>query len=213
MAMKVPYPGKFHLHPVCTAAIVLVVIVGGLVTLQQLGADQKTEERWPAFTMVYQAPGSPVSVNGQTSKPRETVSLRWNGPGDWRAETTSADSYEAPIGSVSHTGSWRSFDGTTYTEYDSITGDTFTDNPRGDVMPVGLMHPAMSSVVREQFGGSAAATTVTFAAESCRGSECNGAVQAIAFDHKEGRVVFTTDGIPLETPQGFRVVSINIPQG
>ncbi len=200
-------------HPVCIVSVALVLFAGAFVTLQQTFATN-TSDQWPSLTMAYEAPGSTVSIGDRTLNPRETVSLRWGGLDDWRAEVTAAESFDtgSAVGVVSTLGSWESFDGTTYTRYNSITGQTYTDTPRGDVPPSGMVHPAISGVVRGAYEDQGTAPrSVSFGTDYCLGADCSGSVDAVAFNLGDGgRSVFTAEGIPLELPDGFRVLKLRI---
>ena len=117
-----------------------------------------------------------------------------------------AESFDtgSPVGVVSTEGSWRSFDGTMYTTYNSITGRTRTSTGNGDALVTGLLHPLMSRVIREDYEERGTAPQpFTFPLDQ------GGSVDAVVFDHGGGRRhVFTTDGIPLETPGGFKVLKL-----
>ena len=193
-------------HPVCIVSVALVILAGGLITLQQTFATTDSEH-WPSFTMTYEAPGSPVSLGESTLRPRETVSLRWDGPGDWRMEVTEAESFDtgAAVGIVSTVGSWQSYDGTTFTRYNSITDHTHTSVTPGDALPTGMLHPVMSRAVRGQYVEKGMAPD-----SSTFDLDRGGSVGSVVFDHEgSDKSVFTTTGIPLELPDGFRVVKLD----
>ena len=193
-------------HPACIVSVALVILAGGLITLQQTFATNDGE-LWPSFTMTYETPGSPVSIGERTLRPRETISLRWEGPGDWRAEVTRAESFNtgSAVGTVSTVGSWRSYDGTTFTRYNSITNHTHTSVTPGDALPAGMLHPVMSRAVRGRYVEQG-----TEPDSSTFNLDRGGSVDAVVFDHGGGdRSVFTTKGIPLELPDGFRVLKLD----
>ena len=196
-------------HPVFTVSVVLVILTGAFITLQQSQAtDMSTSDQWPSFTMTYEAPGAAVSIGEQSLQPRETVRFRWGGRGDWRADVIDAESFDtgSAVGVVSTKGSWKSYDGKTLTTYNSVTGGTRTSTGNGDALINGLMHPTMSRVIRDDYEQRGTAPqSSTFPLDK------GGLVDAITFGHGDGsRHVFTAEGIPLETPRGFRVLEFQI---
>ena len=204
---------KLCFQPLFRWAVALIVIAGagGLMAFQLRDAPESGgSDQWPSFTMDYTNQGSAVSVGGQTLNPTEIVHLQWGGPDNWREDTTSAEGFEAPIGVISTAGSWKSFDGVTYTEFNSITGETYVDTPRGDVPPAGIVHPGITSVIREQLGGRESAESIQFEAEICSGSACSESIDALAFVREGRSTVFSSEGLPLEMPGGFRVLRIQM---
>ena len=186
-----------------------VVVIAGLAimlaakpTLPEPPAGFDTN--WPPFTMVYEVPGERFQIEDEVIETREIHRLTWNAPDDWYDETTEADSITLPdlYPPLSSVGSWKSFDGETFTRHFGDTGTTVALSreamtPHAILAPYRIydaVKPYMDDPVTADRSAGSIPVTV------CYRSDCSQGVEAVAIGKVGNPFVFTPRGIPLQAP-------------
>lgn len=201
------------------AAVVGLVAVAATVAISARPSlpdpSASFADSWPPFVMVYEAPGDAVHAGGVTTRPRQVHRLTWNSPTDWYDEVVESDTIELPAdyGSLTYVGSWKSFDGVTYTEFSVPLGHTYTDKTER-AAAVSILSPLMTKDLARSHGLDPATAARTVEADSvivCYRSDCASGRQAVAAGRPEDPFLFTQRGIPLRAPRElFTVLRLEI---
>ena len=172
-------------------------------------------DSWPPFVMVYEAPGDAVHAGGVITRPRQVHRLTWNSPTDWYDEVVESDTIKLPAdyGSLTYVGSWKSFDGVTYTEFSAPLGHTYTDKT-DRAAAVSILSALMTKELARSHGLDLATAPRAAEADSvviCYRSDCASGRQAVAAGRPDDPFLFTQRGIPLRAPREmFTVLRIEI---
>lgn len=153
---------------------------------------------WPSFEATYEYEGA-------------IKRIQWSGLDDWRVETLSADSITTAYGDFSPAGSWEEQRGTTYREYDAITGVTSTETYESNayISPDGIT-PLLASLY--EFPKRVNLPTVRTETEVCYLEKCAKQAEGLhIIEHPQLDAVVTNDvwRIPLKN-DGLRMLKLTI---
>ena len=142
---------------------------------------------WPSFEATYEYEGA-------------IKRIQWAGLDDWRIETLNADSITTAYGKFSVAGSWEEQRGTTYREYDTITGVTSTETyePNAYISPDGIT-PLLASLY--EFPKSVNAPIARTETEVCYLEKCTEQAEGlrlVARPHLDAVVTNDVWRIPLK---------------
>ena len=153
---------------------------------------------WPSFEATYEYEGA-------------IKRIQWAGLDDWRVETLSADSITTAYGKFSPAGSWEQQCGSTYREYDAITGITSTETyePNAYISPDGIT-PLLASLY--EFPKSVNAPIARTETEVCYLEKCTEQTEGlrlVARPHLDAIVTNDAWRIPLKNG-GLRMLQLTI---
>lgn len=153
---------------------------------------------WPSFEATYEYEGA-------------IKRIQWAGLDDWRIETLEADSITTAYGDFSPAGSWEEQRGSTYREYDAITGITSTETYESNayISPDGIT-PLLASLY--EFPKSVNAPIVRTETEVCYLEKCvKQAAGLHIVEHPHLDAIVTNDAwrIPLKNG-GLRMLKLTI---
>ena len=198
--------------PVLILAAIAVAVVTMLpgVAPPGVGADHHypTIPTWPQFSMEYETDGPAVSVGpGPAEVLREVRRLEFGSMTQWTDTVTTAPTIETRVGQFSRVGSYKRLDGTTFTEYDAMSGTTQEE----EIEDGTVVGPFMQPFPIEESGYEFTPTTTEAAV--CFTGECQENAEGLLYVKESGtEMVFVRDarGIPLRIGEGFVVREIRI---
>ena len=153
---------------------------------------------WPSFEATYEYEGA-------------IKRIQWAGLDNWRVETLEADSITTAYGEFSAAGSWEEQDGSTYREYDAITGVTSTETNESHayISPDGIT-PLLASLY--EFPKRVGASLVHTETEVCYLEKCTKQAEGLRMvERPQLDAIVTNDvwRIPLEN-SGLRMLKLTI---
>ena len=192
------------------AGITIALLVFAVLWSGTASPAEATTQAWPKLTMVYQADGPAYSAGSNKGVVRETRRLNYTSDREWTDTVTEGTSISTAYGTFSTTGSYRRLSGTTYTEYDAITGDLSTETlPSGENL---VSHPALipGQARMLESGYSLTPSTQSVSAAICYKDGCEDTPVGRAYATPGGGTWVSTDdtyGILLSAGD-FNVVSL-----
>ena len=190
----------------------------GALLLADCGAGEPASDvpptDWPAFTLVYEADGSAVSVGGDGFTIREVHRFEFTSKSRWTDTVVDATpSVDLSQGVFSRVGSYRRLDGRKLVEFDALDGGRYEETIDEGVrfLSNAVLLPFQNRVLEEVAGITA--TRVETGILVCFREECEENAVGLLYRLEDGgERVFADDsrGVPLKMGDAFVVKELRV---